>query len=117
MNQIDLYFELQNIMDDKQRIHITTLNFEIKPYEWYQWVVKRNLHSYNYTWGLFTRELEVKYRKVWEHDYFRELIRIKHLGDIEDYNSKFQVMATTVDYISDENLLEYYMGGLKGDIK
>jgi hypothetical protein len=41
VNQIEKYFELHNIMDDKQRIHIETLNFEIKPYQWYQWVVKR----------------------------------------------------------------------------
>jgi hypothetical protein len=45
------------------------------------------------------------------------LIRIKHLGDIEDYNSKFQVLATRVDNIIDEHLLEAYMGGLKEDIK
>jgi hypothetical protein len=45
------------------------------------------------------------------------LTRIKHLGDIEDYNSEFQVLATRVDNISDEHLLESYMGGLKEDIK
>lgn len=36
-------------MDNKQRIHIKTLNFYIQPYkkyQWYQWVVKRNPHSY-----------------------------------------------------------------------
>jgi hypothetical protein len=54
---------------------------------------------------------------VWEHDYFNQLTRIKHLGDIEDYNSEFQVLATRVDDISDENLLESYMSGLKQDIK
>jgi hypothetical protein len=63
------------------------------------------------------RELEEKYGKVWEHDYFTQLIRIRHLGDIEDYNSKTLVLATRVDDISDENLLEYYMGGLKEEIK
>jgi hypothetical protein len=36
VNQIEKYFELHNIMDDKERIHITTLNFEIKSYQWYQ---------------------------------------------------------------------------------
>jgi hypothetical protein len=41
VNQIEKYFELHNIMDDKKRIHIETLNFEIKPYQWYQWIVKR----------------------------------------------------------------------------
>jgi hypothetical protein len=45
------------------------------------------------------------------------LIRIKHLGDIEDYNLKLQSLATRVDNISDEHLLEAYMGGLKEDIK
>jgi hypothetical protein len=39
VNQIEKYFELDNIMDDKKMIHIATLNFEIKPYQWYQWVV------------------------------------------------------------------------------
>jgi hypothetical protein len=32
VNQIEKYFELHNIMDDKQMIHIATLNIEIKPY-------------------------------------------------------------------------------------
>jgi hypothetical protein len=99
VNQIEKYFELHNIMDDKKMIHITTLNFEIKPYQWYQWIVKRNPPFYHYTWGLFTRYLEAQYGKVWEHDYFSQLTRIKHLGDIEDYNSKFQVLATRVDLL------------------
>jgi len=51
-------------MDYNLRIHITTLNFEIKPYQWYQWVVKRNPHYYHCTWGLFTRDLESQYGKV-----------------------------------------------------
>jgi len=38
---------------------------------------------------------------------------MKHLGDIEDYNSKFQVLVTRVDNISDEHSLEAYIGGLK----
>jgi hypothetical protein len=41
---IEQYFELHNIMDDKKKIHIENLNFEIKPYQWYQWVVKNNPH-------------------------------------------------------------------------
>jgi len=32
------YFEVHNIMDNKKMIHIKTLNFEIKPYQRYQWV-------------------------------------------------------------------------------
>jgi hypothetical protein len=116
VSQIEQYFEQHNIMDDKKRIHIETLNFEIKPYQWYQWVVKRKPPLYHYTWGLFTRDLEAQYGKVWERD-FIQLTRIKHLDDIEDYNSKFEVLATRVDDISDEQLLEAYMGGLKQDIK
>jgi hypothetical protein len=91
VTQIEQYFELHNIMDDKKTIHITTLNFEIKPYQWYQSVVKRNPHFYHYTCGLFTKDLEAQYGKVWEHDYFIQLTRIKHLDDVKDYNSKFQV--------------------------
>jgi hypothetical protein len=49
VNQIQQYFELHNIMDDNQRIHIETLKFEIKPYQCYQWVVKRKPHSCHYT--------------------------------------------------------------------
>jgi hypothetical protein len=44
-------------------------------------------------------------------------MRIKHLGDIEVYNSKFQVLATRVDDKGDEQLLQAYKGGLKEDIK
>jgi hypothetical protein len=87
VNQIEQYFELHNIMDDKKRIHIETLKFEIKPYQWYQWLVKMKSLLYHYTWGLFTRDLESRYGKVWEQDYFIQLTRTKHIGDIEDYNS------------------------------
>jgi hypothetical protein len=87
VNQMEQYFELHNIMYDKKRIQITTLNFEIKSYQWYQWIVKRQHPLYHYTWGLFTRDLEAQYGEVWEHDYFNQLTRIEHLGDIEDYNS------------------------------
>ena len=54
---------------------------------------------------------------MWEQDYLSEFTRIKHLGDIEDYNSKFKVLTTRVDDICDENLLEAYMDGLKKYIK
>jgi hypothetical protein len=104
-------------MDDKKRIRIATFNFEIKPYQWYQWIVKRKPPLYHYTWGLFTRDLEAQYWKVWVQDYFNQLKRIKHLGDIEDYNSEFQVLATRLDNISDEHLLEAYIGVLIEDIK
>jgi len=87
VNQIEKYFELHNIMDDKKRIHIETLNFEIKPYQWYQWIVKRYPPLYHYTWDLFTRDLEAQYRKFWEQDYFSQLKIIKQLSDIENYNS------------------------------
>jgi hypothetical protein len=66
-------------------ISLASLYFETKPY---QWVVKRKSRSYHYTWGLFSRDLEAQYGKVWERDYFAQLTRIKHLGDVEDYNSK-----------------------------
>ena len=49
-------------------IHIENLKFEIKIYHWYQWVVKNKLPFYYNTWGLFTRDLEAQYGKVWEHD-------------------------------------------------
>jgi hypothetical protein len=39
------------------------------------------------------------------------------LGDVEDYNSKFQALATRVDNKSDEHMLGACMGGLKEDIK
>jgi hypothetical protein len=102
-------------MDDKKRIHIETLNFEIKPYQWYQWIVKRHPPLYHYTWGLFTRDLEEQYGEVWEQDYFSQLTR--QLGDIEEYNLEFLVLATRVDNLSEEHLLEAYMGGLKEYIK
>jgi len=58
-NQIEKYFELHKIIDKKKTISLTTLYFETKPYQWYQWVVKMKLHSYNYTWELFTRDLSM----------------------------------------------------------
>jgi hypothetical protein len=67
-------------------------------------------HSYHYNWSLFTRDLKTQYGKFWKQDYFSQLTRLKHLGDIEDYNSEFQVLATRVDNISDENLLKSHMG-------
>jgi hypothetical protein len=74
-------------------------------------------HSYNCTWILFTRGLEAQYGKFWEQDYSSQLTGIKHSDNIEDYDYEFQVLATRVDYISDELLLEACMGGLKEDIK
>jgi len=70
VNQIEKYFELHNIMDDEKIIFITTLKFEIKPYQWCQWVLRRKPQCYHYTCGLFTRDLEEQNGKFWEHDYF-----------------------------------------------
>jgi hypothetical protein len=64
-----------------------------------------------------TRDLEAQYGKDWEDKYFSQLTRIKHLCDIEYYNSEFQVLAKRVYDMSDEYVLKAYMGGLKEDIK
>jgi hypothetical protein len=88
VRQIEQYFELHSIMDDKKIIHIAALNFEIKPYQWYQWIVKKDPPFYHYTWGLFTGDLEEHYGKFWELEYLIQLKIIKHLGDINDYNSE-----------------------------
>jgi hypothetical protein len=61
--------------------------------------------------------IEAQYEKFWEKYYLNQLTRIKHLGDIEDYISEFQALDTRVDDISDDHLLEDYMGGLKEYIK
>jgi hypothetical protein len=42
--------------------------------------------------------------------YFISLKIINNLSSIDDYNSKFQVLARRVDNISDQNLLESYVG-------
>ncbi len=42
---------------------------------------------------------------------------MKHIGDVEYYNSEFQVLTTEVDNISDQHFLEAYIGGLKDEIK
>jgi hypothetical protein len=78
---------MKTIMDSKKNISISSLNFEIKTYQWYQWVVKMKPPFYQYTSVLFTRDLEAQYGKVWEHDYIIQMKRIKSLGDIEVYNS------------------------------
>jgi len=72
------------IMDEKKMISLATLYFEIKTYQWYQWVLKMKPYSYHYTWILFTRDLEAQHGKVWEQDYFSQLTRIKNLGNIDD---------------------------------
>jgi hypothetical protein len=74
-------------MDDKEMIYIETFNFEIEPYQWYQWVVKMKPPFYNYTCPLFTCDLEAQYEKVWEPNYFSQLTKMRYLGDIEDYDS------------------------------
>jgi hypothetical protein len=45
------------------------------------------------------------------------LTRIKNVGPFEDFNLEFQVLATKVDNMNNERLLQDYMGGLKEDIK
>jgi len=70
LKKIEKYFELQYIIDDKKKIHIEKMTFEIKPYLWYQWVVKRKPPFNHYTWDIFTRDSETQYGKVWENEYF-----------------------------------------------
>ena len=42
-------------MDDNKMINIETFNFEIKPYQWYQWMVKRR-RVYITTLGVYLQE-------------------------------------------------------------
>ena len=70
-----------------------------------------------YTWENLVRDITTKYDDLWDRDYFSQLTRIKQVGSVMDYTLQHQKLATRVDGLSDDKLLELYIGGLREEIR
>ena len=110
LNQLEQYFLLHQVPHDK-RVNLTALHMGNKPFQWYQWVRRWKAVVIPYIWDNFVEDITAQYDNVWDQDYFSQLAKIRQMGTVMEYTLQHQELATRVEGLSDEKLLELYIGG------
>jgi len=116
LSQLEQYFMLHQVPQDK-KVALASLHMENEQFQWYQWVRRKRVARTPYTWENLVRDITAQYDDIWDRDYFSQLTKIKQVGPVMDYILQHQKLATRVDGLSDDKLLELYIGGLREEIR
>ncbi|KAH9297684.1 hypothetical protein KI387_029366, partial [Taxus chinensis] len=71
----------------------------------------------NVTWIVFTEELQLHYSSSVSDNYFSQLAKLRQIGSVKDYIHHFQNLSLRVENITEENLNDLFLGGLKDHIE
>ena len=78
--------------------------------------MKKKWGGLSYRWDNFVDDIIAQYDNVLEADYFSQLTKIRQVGSVMDYTLEHQKMATKVDRLDADKMLELYIEGLKDEI-
>ncbi|KAF3783318.1 putative fucosyltransferase-like protein [Nymphaea thermarum] len=106
------YFDCQGIVGD-QIVSQATVYFEDAAIRWFRWLV---LHQGRPDWETLVREITSRFRPSAYLDYNVELLRIKQLGTVVEYQENFEVLTNMVRGWTLEALIGAFVGGLKDEI-
>ena len=65
----------------------------------------------------FTEELQAQYSNSVVENLFSQLAMLQEIGSVKDYIQQFQNLSLRVDTITEENLNDLFLGGLKDHIQ
>jgi hypothetical protein len=117
INQMEIFFEVHQIPYG-QKVTISSLYLELDQFIWYHWLcTHRRKKGLTVTWSIFTEELQAQYSNSVVENFFSQLAKLQQIGSVKDYIQQFQNLSLRVDTITEENLDDLFMGGLKDHIQ
>jgi len=107
------FFDYYNTPDD-QRLIIASVHLEKEVVPWFQ-MQARN-HAFP-SWVAFTRALEMSFGPSPYECPHSDLFKLTQSRSVHEYYVKFTALANRVQGITSEALLDYFVGGLRQDIR
>ncbi len=79
-------------------------------YNWYMWWKAEKV---SYTWHTFKNDFFKRFQGITEDEFFKKLTHLQQKGSVEEFTSQWEALTTSVFGLSQQQLLETYVGGLK----
>ena len=112
--QMEQFFDLHQV-PTMQKVTISSLYLEPNQFVQYQWLCDRKKESI-ISWSIFTEELIAYYGDINSNTFFNQLVNLKQKGSLTDHIKQFQQLSLRVKNISEDNLLDLFIGTLKDNM-
>ena len=98
------------------KVTIASLYLEHHQFVWCQWMYDRKNVSI-ISWSIFTEEFIAHYGDINRNTFFSQLVNLKQKGPVTKHIKQFQLLSLRVKSISEDNLLDLFIGTLKDNIQ
>ena len=102
----------------EKKVIMAYLYLELDQFIWHRWLCtygrKKGL---TVSWSIFIEELQEQYRNSVTENFFNQLAKLQKTRSFKDYIQQFQYLSLRVDTITEENLNDLFLGGLKDHIQ
>ncbi|XP_031478914.1 uncharacterized protein LOC116249789 [Nymphaea colorata] len=110
--QVEEYFTCQMIPDEEW-LQTSILHFDGEARRWYRWLKLKEPVN---TWGEFKEALMLRFGESSYVDYDIELRNLRQTASVQEYQAKFENLASMVDW-TPKSLIAAFVGGLKEEIQ
>ncbi|CAM8882331.1 unnamed protein product [Rhodiola kirilowii] len=111
--QIERFFQFHATPTD-QKLFIATFYMTGIALSWYQWMYSTHQIS---SWEAFRRNLELKFGSNGYVNHEAELYNLKQTSYLDKYILDFETLSTRTPGLSNHNLLNCFIAGLRADIR
>lgn len=109
----DQFFAYYHTPDD-QRLTIAAVNMEGDAVAWYQLMLKHQLLP---TWDTLAKAFAIEFGPSRFDSPRARLFKLVQMTTVASYYTDFRVLATRVEGVSDEGILECFISGLKPTLR
>ena len=113
VSRAEMYFAVQGTPPNLQ-IQLTQICMEGMPWHWFKMLKKEDP---NLDWEKFKSALFDRYGNQQSGNLFLQLKMLRQVGSVDEFVEEFEMLASQVSGITDEQYMGLFMGGLKEDIR
>lgn len=111
--QIELFFSYHQVPVD-QKLIIAAFYMTGPALQWYHWLQNTAQLS---TWEVFSRQAELRFGPSTFINHEAQLYKLKQKSTVTSYLTEFESLSTRVTGLSQSNLLNCFLSGLRDDIQ
>ncbi|XP_031479944.1 uncharacterized protein LOC116250461 [Nymphaea colorata] len=101
------------MIPDEEWLQTSILHFDGEARRWYRWLKLKEPVN---TWGEFKEALVLRFGESSYVDYDIELRNLRQTASVQEYQAKFENLASMVDW-TPKSLIAAFVGGLKEEIQ
>ncbi|KOM40257.1 hypothetical protein LR48_Vigan04g045500 [Vigna angularis] len=112
ISRAEKFFEVQKV-EEEEKLQLAFISMEGYAESWFRfWREKTK----NYSWEGLKRALGIRFGGGTRGTVYEKLSVIKQTGAVEDYIRDFEVLVGQTTQISEEQILGYFMAGLREEV-